>query len=200
MKDDCFVDQLLRGLVGACRGDTSRKVWNVGRVAGRCRLDNDRVFHALSPVSSPACLRILFQVPGAKSLLIRPAIVTVPGFSGCWYCRWLPRVRARYQPFATRRRIASLTFAIAVKFLARKDKAGPSPSRWPVLRESAGMMAVGAGRRNGLMGLFRSRSRVPRCRTSRWPARRSRPVRAPARPERRTSHPRGRSPGDGPES
>ena len=41
---------------------------------------------------------MLFKVPGAKSSPGLPGIVTRPGFTGCLYCLWLPRVRARNQP------------------------------------------------------------------------------------------------------
>ena len=47
-------------------------------------------------------------------------MVTVPGFTGCRYCRWLPRVRASDQPFTLNSRIASLTLGIAwVPWLGR---------------------------------------------------------------------------------
>ena len=47
-------------------------------------------------------------------------MVTVPGFTGCRYCRWLPRVRASDHPFTLNSRIASLTLGIAwVPWLGR---------------------------------------------------------------------------------
>ena len=39
-----------------------------------------------------------------------PATVTVPGFFGCFSCRWLPRCRATSQPFCLRILSASRTF------------------------------------------------------------------------------------------
>ena len=46
----------------------------------------------------PDCLRILFNVPGAKSSPGLPATVTRPGLVGCLNCRWLPLVVTKYQP------------------------------------------------------------------------------------------------------
>jgi len=41
---------------------------------------------------------MLLSVFGAISSLGWPGMVTVPGFVGCWKCRWLPRWRTRDQP------------------------------------------------------------------------------------------------------
>src|SRR4051794_12079435 len=41
---------------------------------------------------------MLFKVPGATSSPGCPGTVTVPGFAGCRYCRWLPRVRSSFHP------------------------------------------------------------------------------------------------------
>jgi len=62
---------------------------------------------------NPACLRILFCVPGARSSLGFPAIVTTPFFLSCLYCRWLPRVRSRYQPSSSMSLIIARTFIAA---------------------------------------------------------------------------------------
>lgn len=58
----------------------------------------------------PACLRMLRSVPIGTSVLGLPATVTVPGFVGCRYWRWLPLVRTRYQPSASMNLRISLTF------------------------------------------------------------------------------------------
>jgi hypothetical protein len=55
-------------------------------------------------------LRILFNVPGAKSSLGLPATVTRPGLLGCLNWRWLPRVDAGYQPSSLSFRNMSDTF------------------------------------------------------------------------------------------
>jgi hypothetical protein len=58
----------------------------------------------------PDCLRILFNVPGAKSSLGLPATVTRPGLARCLNCRWLPFVVTKYQPSWPRIRNMSDTF------------------------------------------------------------------------------------------
>src|ERR1700682_1726050 len=58
----------------------------------------------------PDCLRILFNVPGAKSSLGFPGTVTRPGLLGCLNWRWLPRVTAKYQPSSASMRNMSDTF------------------------------------------------------------------------------------------
>ena len=71
----------------ACRRYAARKIGRIGRVVLRRFLDDDRVLHEpLSPLS-PACLTMLFQVPGGRSRLSLPAMVTFPGFTGCRNCR-----------------------------------------------------------------------------------------------------------------
>ncbi len=55
---------------------------------------------------------MLFHVPGGTSTLSLPAIVTFPGFTGCRYWRWLPRVVMRRQPSRSTARIASRTLGI----------------------------------------------------------------------------------------
>jgi hypothetical protein len=86
MHFDCSCHQGLRfGKVIAC-GNAAGKVWSVATVASARLLIDHNVFH----VSSPACFRILFSVPGAASFEGCPAMVTRPGFDGCLNCRWLP--------------------------------------------------------------------------------------------------------------
>ena len=55
---------------------------------------------------------MLFNVPGATSSLGLPGTVTRPGFTGCLYCRWLPRVATRNQPLACSIRRISLIFIL----------------------------------------------------------------------------------------
>ena len=56
------------------------------------------------------CLRILFNVPGARSSLGFPATVTRPPFVGCLNCLWLPRVATSIHPSSLSIRSTSLTF------------------------------------------------------------------------------------------
>lgn len=56
---------------------------------------------------------ILAQSFGPTSSLSLPGIVTLPGFTGCRNCRWLPRVVIWYQPSRSTIRIASRTFGMA---------------------------------------------------------------------------------------
>lgn len=51
----------------------------------------------ISHYFKPACFKILFTVPLGKSFS-GCGMVTRPFFSGCLYCRWLPRVATWYQP------------------------------------------------------------------------------------------------------
>ena len=53
---------------------------------------------------------MLFKVPGATSSLGFPGTVTRPGFTGCLYWRWLPRVAHRIQPSSWSMRRISLIF------------------------------------------------------------------------------------------
>ena len=61
---------------------------------------------------SSDCLKILFNVPGARSSLGFPATVTRPGFEGCLNCLWLPRVATRVHPSSLSIRSISLTFIV----------------------------------------------------------------------------------------
>lgn len=91
----------------SCAGrDTTQDIGRIRRIAGLGFFDDDEVFHR----SSPACLRILFKVPAARSSPGFPAIVTKPAFPGCLNCRWLPRVLTRTQPSSVISLRTSLTF------------------------------------------------------------------------------------------
>ena len=62
---------------------------------------------------SPPCavvLSTLFNVPGARSSLRLPAIVTKPGFSLCLNWRWLPFVLTMNQPSSSIILMTALTF------------------------------------------------------------------------------------------
>jgi hypothetical protein len=98
MEFDCFAKNRLSFFDCGARGNTTRKI---GHITGKIvfRLFNyDRVAHISPHFLSPACLRILFSVPGAKSSLGFPATVTRPSFVACLNCLWLPRVAIRSQP------------------------------------------------------------------------------------------------------
>ena len=85
--------------------DAPRKVRHICSVSIFAFFDYDEIFHVLDFI--PACLRILFSVPGGMSIPGFPDTVTVPRFEGCLNCRWLPRVRTSTQPsfFNSRRSI-----------------------------------------------------------------------------------------------
>ena len=94
-----------------CRtgGHAARKIRRVSRVAGLGLFYDDQEFHGFSP----ACLKILLSVLGAKSSFGLPAIVTSPDLVGCLSWRWLPRCLERYQPSATGRLTRSRTFILS---------------------------------------------------------------------------------------
>ena len=71
---DRFTHVLLGRLAGPTGCHTTREIWRVGREPGPRLLDDDEVSHGFSP----ACLNILFKVPGAKSSPGLPATVTTP--------------------------------------------------------------------------------------------------------------------------
>lgn len=60
------------------------------------RFDDDEVAvhgtHFCPRFLRPACSRMPFRVPGARSSSPDPAMVTRPGLRGCLNCWWLPRV------------------------------------------------------------------------------------------------------------
>ena len=98
-------------VLSVCQGDAARQIRApsaVSTVAGSFYHDCVAGHGVLR--SSPACLRMLRSVPGGNSALGLPAIVTRPGLSGCFYCRWLPAVVTRYQPSASISLIISRTF------------------------------------------------------------------------------------------
>src|SRR5436190_22249358 len=56
------------------RGDAAGEIGRIGGIAGRSFFNDDQV----AAHFNPACFRILFCVPGARSSLGFPAIVTTP--------------------------------------------------------------------------------------------------------------------------
>jgi len=79
VKPDGFAHGFFNAGTGAPSSDTTGKVRGVGRVTSLGFLDDDEVSHGFNP----ACLNILLSVPGAKSELAFPAMVTSPGFLAC---------------------------------------------------------------------------------------------------------------------
>jgi hypothetical protein len=75
-------------------GNATGKVRRVCGEASAGLLDYDQVLHGFNP----ACLRILFNVPGATSSPGLPATVTSPGLFACLNCRCEPRCRTTDQP------------------------------------------------------------------------------------------------------
>src|SRR5881394_1193590 len=77
------LNRLADGLLGRFHArsgrDTAGKIRHVcGKITARV-LDHGRVAHEVHLCLRPACLRILFGVPGAKSSLSLPGSVTRPG-------------------------------------------------------------------------------------------------------------------------
>jgi len=61
--------------------NASRQIWHIRGIVSAGIFDDYRVAHKEVPYFfNPDCLRILFNVPGAKSSLGLPATVTRPGF------------------------------------------------------------------------------------------------------------------------
>lgn len=84
MKLDGFPKMLFGLLDALTRGNASGKIWNVARIISIRLFDYNRVPHY--PVSfKPACFKILFMVPAAKSSFRLPGTVTRPDFIWCLY-------------------------------------------------------------------------------------------------------------------
>ena len=109
MKLNRAMDFLLNFLASVPSRYAARQVRRIRLETRGGLFDDDKVTAHLSP----ACFRILFFVPGARSSPGCPAIVTSPRLCGCLYCRWLPRVRSRYQPASSISFMASRTFIIS---------------------------------------------------------------------------------------
>ena len=74
MKRDCLFDLSLDFVARVARCDTTRNIWRVCGETGLGLLDDNQVLHGFKP----ACLRMLFNVPGATSSPGLPATVTSP--------------------------------------------------------------------------------------------------------------------------
>ena len=82
VKLDGLVNEFCYFHASLANGDAARKVRYVGPETCRALLDNNQILHSLPHFFRPACLRMLFSVPGGTSTLSLPATVTVPGFDG----------------------------------------------------------------------------------------------------------------------
>jgi hypothetical protein len=102
-----FADAVLDFCDGLAGCDTARQIRNVCGEIAVSFLNYDCISHVYF---QPACLKMLFWVPGASSSLGFPETVTRPGFDGCLNWRWLPLVVARYQPSAFSLASTSETF------------------------------------------------------------------------------------------
>ena len=79
--------------------NASQKIWHVRANSRSSRSDQNGVgFH-----DKPACLSLDFFVFGPSSSDMCPAIVTLPGFRGWTYCRWLPLLILQDPPFVVKR-------------------------------------------------------------------------------------------------
>ena len=94
MKRDSLFHLSLDFVARVARCDTTRNVRRVCREAGLRLLDDDQILHGFNP----ACLRMLFNVPGATSSPGLPATVTSPRLFVCLNCRCDPRCRTTDQP------------------------------------------------------------------------------------------------------
>lgn len=84
VQDHSLAHQLHALVVGVRSGDAPREVRAPRPEATVLAALNDhRVPGQRDLPSMPACLRMLFSVPGGNVALGFPAIVAVPGFVGC---------------------------------------------------------------------------------------------------------------------
>jgi hypothetical protein len=89
-ESQCLCDQFAGIFQRWAAGDTPRKVRDIrGPVLGRFFKHNGVCHFNL------AFFNIEFNVPAGMSSPSCPGTVTVPGFVGWTYCRWLSRVRSR---------------------------------------------------------------------------------------------------------
>ena len=109
---DCFSHQTDAFVIRVAGGHTTRQIRAPSSVSAVVTpLYDHRVSAQRRLHSMPACLRMLFSVPGGNVALGLPAIVVVPGLTAGRNCRWLPVTRSRYQPSASMILIISLTFS-----------------------------------------------------------------------------------------
>jgi len=109
MEFDGIMHLALHALSSFAGGNAAGKIGGIRRIAGASFFDDNKV----TAHFNPACFRILFCVPGARSSLGFPAMVTTPFLWLCRYCRWLPRVRSRYHPSSSIILIIARTFTAA---------------------------------------------------------------------------------------
>src|SRR5260370_13905504 len=109
MATDCVPDLRLDSLYGVPRRDAARQVRHIGRIVAFRFFDYDRVPHHRCSFR-PACFKILFCVPGAKSSEGLPAMATRPDLLACLNSRWLPRVATKYHASSSTNRLASRAF------------------------------------------------------------------------------------------
>ena len=110
VKRNCLANIFLNFAFRFPRGNATRKIRAIRGKVPRCSFNDYEIFAHCSP----ACLRMLFKVPGGKSWPDCPATVTRPGLELCLNWRWLPFVRAKNQPSSSMSLIASRTFMFSV--------------------------------------------------------------------------------------
>jgi hypothetical protein len=103
---DCLLHPLPGQIECPAGRDAPREVRDIGAISCTSSLVNHCVLHRFSP----ACLRMLFSVPGATSSAGCPAIVTLPGLMACLYYRWLPSRPTSRQPSRSTSLMTSRTF------------------------------------------------------------------------------------------
>ena len=81
MKFDRLSNECHDFIAGFTDRDAPGQIGNIRTEACLALLDDNHVFSVHR--FSPACLRMLFNVPGGRSMLSLPATVTVPGFELC---------------------------------------------------------------------------------------------------------------------
>jgi hypothetical protein len=69
MKFDGFAYRSLHIVERGAGGYATWEVWNVSGEIGSCIFDNDGIAHDSPHFLKPACLRMLFSVPGASASL-----------------------------------------------------------------------------------------------------------------------------------
>ena len=83
MKLDGFTNLSLHFVDGGTGSYATREIRDIGREVRPRIFDNDGIAHDSPHLLKPACLRMLFSVPGASSSLGFPGTVTRPDFVGC---------------------------------------------------------------------------------------------------------------------
>ena len=81
--------------LGSPRLPRIRTVWHIGGVVPRRLLDHNRVFHHHPHLFSPACFKMLAQVPGGRSSSARPEYVPPTAAPGTRCPIRPPRRRSR---------------------------------------------------------------------------------------------------------